>query len=160
MAAKSRPIFDSVLFPEVVRMILNSSGKFALFVALVSTCAVSLMVSAGAGAQETGTLTGVVFDPQGATGPNSEVELRWNDASGKMCWTAPNCPKAKKPRIKSVHVTTGTDGKFTAKVPAGNWDVFAYHDGFVPTCTTVSVEAEKTTNIELRLPRSVVTSIQ
>jgi hypothetical protein len=141
-------------------MILNSSGKFALFVALVSTCALGLMVSAGAGALETGTLTGVVFDPQGATGPNSEVELRWNDATGEMCWTAPNCPKAKKPRIKSVHVTTGTDGKFTAKVPAGNWDVFAYHDGFVPTCTTVSVEAEKTTNIELRLPRYVVTSIQ
>jgi Carboxypeptidase regulatory-like domain len=141
-------------------MILNSSGKFALFVALMSTCVVGLMVSGGAVAQETGTLTGVVFDPQGATAPNSEVELRWNDATGEMCWTAPNCPKAKKPRIKSVHATTGTDGKFTAKVPAGNWDVFAYHDGFVPTCTTVSVEAEKTTNIELRLPRNVVTSIQ
>jgi len=141
-------------------MILNSSGKFALFVALVATCTLALMVGAGAGAQETGTLTGVVFDPQGATGPSIEVELRWNGAGGEMCWTAPNCRKAKKPRIKSVHVTTGTDGKFTAKVPAGNWDVFAYHDGFVPTCTTVSVEAEKTTNIELRLPRYAITSIQ
>jgi Carboxypeptidase regulatory-like domain len=141
-------------------MILNSSGKFVIFVALVFTCALTLMIGAVALAQETGTLTGVVFDPQGATGPGVEVELRWNDASGEVCWTAPNCPKAKKPRIKSVHVTTGRDGKFSAKVPAGNWDVFAYHDGFVPTCITVSVEAEKTTNIELRLPRYVVTSIQ
>jgi hypothetical protein len=141
-------------------MILNSSGKFAQFFALVFTCALTLMIGAVALAQETGTLTGVVFDPQGATGPGVEVELRWNDASGEVCWTAPNCPKARKPRIKSVHVTTGRDGKFSAIVPAGNWDVFAHHDGFVPTCTTVSVEAEKTTNIELRLPRYVITSIQ
>jgi hypothetical protein len=160
MAAKSKPYSMACCFPEVVRMILNSSGKFAIFVALVFTCALTLMIGAVALAQETGTLTGVVFDPQGATGSGVEVELRWNDASGEVCWTAPNCTKAKKPRIKSVHVTTGRDGKFSAKVPAGNWDMFAYHDGFVPTCTTVSVEAEKTTNIELRLPRYVVTSIQ
>jgi hypothetical protein len=141
-------------------MIFNSSGKFALFATLVFTCALALVVGVVALAQETGTLMGVVFDPQGAAVPGIEVELRWNDAGGEVCWTAPNCPKAKKPRIKSVHVTTGTDGKFSAKVPAGNWDVFAYHDGFVPTCTMVSVEAEKTTNIELRLPRYVATSIQ
>jgi hypothetical protein len=83
-------------------MILNDSGKFALFVALGSTDPVGLMASAGAVAQETGTLSGVVFDPQGATGPNSEVELRWNDATGEMCWTSPNWPKAKKPRVKEI----------------------------------------------------------
>jgi Carboxypeptidase regulatory-like domain len=148
-----------MLFPKAVKMILNGSGKLVLIVALVFPLAVA-MSGAVALAKETGTITGLVFDPQGATGPRIEVELRWNDASGEMCWTRPNCPKAKKPRIKSVHVTTGADGKFSAKVAAGNWDVFVYHDGLVPTCTTVSVEAEKTTNIELRLPRYVATSLQ
>jgi hypothetical protein len=148
-----------MMFPKAVKMILNGSCKFGLIVALVFTCALA-MIGAVALAQETGTITGLVFDPQGATGPSIEVELRWNDAGGEMCWTPPNCPKAKKPRIKSVHVTKGMDGKFSAKVAAGNWDVFACHDGLVPTCTTVSVEAEKTTNIELRLPRYVATSLQ
>jgi hypothetical protein len=70
-------------------MILISSGKFALFVALVFTCALALMIGPVALAQETGTLTGVVFDPQGAIGPGIEVELRWNDASGQVCWRFP-----------------------------------------------------------------------
>ena len=45
-------------------MIFNSSGKFALFATLVFTCALALVVGVVALAQETGTLMGVVFDPE------------------------------------------------------------------------------------------------
>jgi hypothetical protein len=84
-------IFDEMLFPKAVKMILNGSGKLVLIVALVFPLAVA-MSGPVALAKETGTITGLVFDPQGATGPSIEVELRWNDAGGEMCWTPPNLP--------------------------------------------------------------------
>ena len=36
-------------------------------------------------------------------------------------------------------------GEFSVKLPPGNWDVFAYHDGFAPTCTVAFIEPGKVT---------------
>ena len=42
----------------------------------------------------------------------------------------------------------------------GAWDVFAYHDGFVPACTVVGVDTHQTTNVELKFPRPVQTTVE
>ncbi len=64
------------------------------------------------------------------------------------------------PHKRFLHVRTDNAGRFSMELSPGNYDVFAHLDGFAPTCTEVSAEADKTTTIELRFPRYVVTSVQ
>jgi hypothetical protein len=107
-------------------------------------------------AQERGTLSGQVLDPTGAAMANSLVSLRWNDIGEEMCWS--NCGKRKKrktPHKKEFTVQTDSAGRFGVYLFPGWWDVFAYSDGFVPTCRVVGVEPGKTTDIEIRFLRSV-----
>jgi hypothetical protein len=93
--------------------------------------------------QQGGTVNGTLVDPQGATVSNARIELRWNYV----------IPGKQKPRRKtSLQVTTDDAGRFAASLPPGNWDVFAYSDGFAPTCTIVLVESGKTTAVDLRFP--------
>ncbi|HXT76479.1 MAG TPA: carboxypeptidase-like regulatory domain-containing protein [Candidatus Eisenbacteria bacterium] len=93
--------------------------------------------------QQGGTVNRTLVDPQGATVSNAHIELRWNYVS----------PGKQKPRRKtSLQVTTDGAGRFSASLAPGNWDVFAYSDGFAPTCTIVLVESGKTTAVDLRFP--------
>jgi uncharacterized GH25 family protein len=110
-------------------------------------------------AQENGTLSGSVLDHMGAAMPNSQVSIRWNDLGEPMSWDGVH-RKHKKPRKKELTVWTDSGGHFSVPLLAGTWDVFAYHDGFVPVCTVRGVEARQTTNVELRFPRLVQTTME
>jgi hypothetical protein len=110
---------------------------------LATVLAVGL-IGLSAMAQE-GMLTGTVFDPQGAAVAHNVVDLRWNDVG-----TNANTPKRK----ARTHITTTTDsaGHFQLRLDEGDYDVFAYRDGFAPVCTVVSIEPNSTKNVELRFP--------
>jgi len=110
-------------------------------------------------AQEKGTLTGSVVDHMGATLPNSPVSVRWNDLGEPMSWDGVR-KKHRRPRKKEFTVFTDDGGHFSLPLFPGTWDIFAYHDGFVPVCTFRGVEAGKTTNVELRFPRLVQTVLE
>jgi hypothetical protein len=118
----------------------------------------ALVVVAGSGsrsfAQQLGAVSGIVSDPQGARMPNVRIRLRWNvrEASGGIIPDNRKGPRKTWQAHKEwLLVNTDSAGQFSIKVPAGNWDVFAYLDGFAPSCTVVSVEPDKTIKIELRL---------
>jgi hypothetical protein len=108
---------------------------------LVATALASVSVVA----QQAGTLTGTLTDPQGAAVANNVVELRWNDVG--------SAGSRHKPRAKK-HITTSTDsaGKFTLSLYPGDYDVFVYRDGFAPICAVIFVESAETKSIDLRFP--------
>ena len=110
--------------------------------------------------QEVGTLTGTLVGPDGAV-PNVYVDLRWNNSGDNgMCWNGV-CPKARKQlRKKTLRVATDSGGRFSIALTAGNWDVFAYFDGYAPTCAGVLIEPGKTTTLALQFPRKTASSIQ
>ena len=112
-------------------------------------------------AQEIGALDGVLLDPQGAALQNAQIQLRFNNVDDRMFWGGRSSVKPlKKPRKASLVVVTDTAGRFSAKLPVGNWDVFAFRDGFAPTCTIVLIQSDQPTQIELRFPRVAGMSIQ
>ena len=94
-------------------------------------------------AQQVGTLAGTLADPQGAAVANSVVELRWNEVG----WA-----ENRHQRRAKKHITTSTDsaGKFSVSLYPGDYDVFAYRDGFAPICTVVFIESAETKTIDLR----------
>ena len=111
--------------------------------------------------QEMGTLNGTLLDPQGAAFPNAEIQLRFNYVNDRMFWDGVSGIKPfKKPRKGSLVIVTDTAGRFSAKLPPGNWDVFAFRDGYAPTCTIVLIQPDHTTPVELRFPRVAAMSIQ
>ena len=110
-------------------------------------------------AQENGVLTGTVSEPSGVAVGSSPVTLRWNDLGTPMSWDGvPR--KRKRPHKKELTVLTDNAGRFSIPLLPGAWDVFAYHDGFVPVCTVVGVDARETTNVELKFPRPVQTTVE
>jgi uncharacterized protein (DUF2141 family) len=108
---------------------------------LVATALASVSVVA----QQSGTLTGTLTDPQGAAVANNVVELRRNDVGSEG---------SRHKRRAKKHITTSTDsaGKFTLSLYPGDYDVFVYRDGFAPVCTVVFVESAGTKSIDLRFP--------
>lgn len=104
-------------------------------------------------AGQPGTLSGTVLDPQGAAVSNVSIEVRWNDVNH-------GTGLEKGPRSKTLKVKTNSAGEFSVNLQPGDWDVFAYLDGFAPTCTVVLIEPGKTTNTKLRLPAYAAMSIQ
>lgn len=126
---------------------------------LISGLVVLAMSGARVIAQQPGTLNGSVVDHMGAALPNSPVSLRWNDLGQPMSWNGVKM-KHKKPRKKDLTVFTDTAGHFSVQVFPGTWDVFAYHDGFVPVCTVTGIEPGQTTSVELRFPRLVQTILE
>jgi Carboxypeptidase regulatory-like domain len=120
----------------------------------------SVILEAAALGQGLGTLSGSVVDPQGAAVSNSTVELRWNYVDNRMSWNGAR-PKVQKQRHnKTRQVSTDMAGRFSVALPEGNWDVFAYRDGFAPTCTIVLIESGKATKVELRFPKLAAMSVQ
>ena len=109
--------------------------------------------------QKKGTLSGTLLDPTGAVISTSIISLRWNDLGDEVSWDGVNRKHAT-PRKKEVAVYTDMVGRFSVDLTPGAWDVFAYHDGFVPTCTVVYIEPGKTTAVELRYPRPVRTTME
>ena len=132
----------------------NAAKRFAF--SLLIGAAVSL----SAVAQQTGTLNGTLLDPQGAAVPNSVIELRWNYVDNRMQWGKEKLQKQKQPSKKILEVSTDSTGKFSVVLREGNWDVFAYRDGFAPTCAMVLIEGGKSSSLELRLPRFAPMPVQ
>lgn len=103
-----------------------------------------------------GTLEVTIFGPVGfgsgvAVVPNAHVVLRWNYAGEPMCWNDGHCPKTTNPHKKVLQIKA-IEGTFSVPLVPGVWDVFAYRNGFAPTCTQVSVAAGKTTSVKLQFP--------
>ena len=109
--------------------------------------------------QMKGTLNGTLLDPTGAVISSTIVRLRWNDLGNEMSWDGVK-REHKTPKKKEMAVYTDTVGHFSVELIPGAWDVFAYRDGFVPTCTVVYVEPGKSTAVELRYPRLVRTTLE
>ena len=118
------------------------------------------LANAGPTRQEIGTLNGTLFDPQGAAVAKAGIELRWNYVGNEMCWNAPHCGKTEKPGKRSLVIITDTEGRFSAQLLPGNWDVFAFHDGYAPTCTIVLIRPDQATPVELRFPGMAAMSVQ
>ncbi len=121
---------------------------------------VAIILSGTVAAQEAGTLTGTLVDPKGAAVPNSNIELRWNYLDNRMSLDGARPKKEEQPRKKVLRVSTDSAGRFSVTLLPGNWDVFAYRDGFAPTCTIALIEPGKATNIDLHLSRLAAMSIQ
>ena len=108
--------------------------------------------------QEIGALNGTLLDPQGAALPNAKIQFRFNYVDDRMSWDGRRGIKPK--RKASPVVLTDTAGQFSVKLPLGNWDVFAFRDGYAPTCTIVLIQSDHATQVELRFPRMAAMSIQ
>jgi hypothetical protein len=139
-------------------MILRNLTRYTLVTAVVVMSA--LILSDGMGAQNSGTLSGTLLDPQGTAVPNASLELRRNYLNNEMHWNGGSPGKQKPPHEKLLRVNTNNSGQFSIKLTPGNWDVFAYFDGFAPTCTVIVIEPGKTATLELRFPRYAATSVQ
>ncbi len=111
-------------------------------------------------AQEAGTLNGTLVDPQGAAVPNSKVELRWNYLDVRMLSDGVRPKKEKQPRKRVLRVSTDSAGRFSVTLLPGSWDVFAYRDGFAPTCAIALIQPSKTTSLDLHFSRLAAMSIQ
>jgi Carboxypeptidase regulatory-like domain len=130
----------------------SKSGKDRIFlVGIIFTIVFGLTVASAA--QQPGTLTGTVLGPDGAIVPNTEVEVRWNDVSHVT-------NKGMRPRRRSIIITADMAGQYSIQLPPGNWDVFAYHDGFAPACTLALIDKGKTTTTDLRLTKYAPMSLQ
>jgi hypothetical protein len=129
--------------------------KACLLIILIGLAA----TGTGAVPQMNGTLNGTLLDPSGAAISSSIVRLRWNDLSDEMSWDGVK-REHKTPKKKEVAIYTDMAGRFSVDLFPGAWDVLAYRDGFVPTCTVVYIEPGKKTAVELRYPRSVRTTLQ
>jgi Carboxypeptidase regulatory-like domain len=90
-----------------------------------------------------GTLTGTVVDPQGAAVQNVYIELRWNDVGS-------NSYVKQRPRKKHLATSTNSAGQFSVRLSPGDYDVFAYLDGFAPTCAVVAIFPGETAIVNLR----------
>jgi hypothetical protein len=111
--------------------------------------------------QQIGTLNGTLLDPQGAALQNAEIQLRFNYVNNRMFWDGRSDTKIfKKPRKASQLIITDSAGQFSAQLPPGNWDVFAFHDGYAPTCTIVLIQADQPTQVELRSPGMAAMSME
>jgi hypothetical protein len=124
-------------------MILRRPNFCAIFAGLIFVAA--LVVNATLGAEQPGKLKGTLLDPQGAAVPNAVIELRWNDVNQ-------GAGAKKTPRSKTLTVRTDTAGQFSLLLAPGDWDVFAYLNGFAPTCAVVRIDAGVAASVSLRFP--------
>jgi hypothetical protein len=118
------------------------------------------MNSSASAAQQSGTLTGTLLDPQGTAVANFDVQLRWNYLDNRVSTNSVHSKKEKQPHKKFLRVSTDSTGQFTATLPPGSWDVLAFADGFAPTCTIVLIKAGQATSITLRFPGHSAMSVQ
>jgi len=140
-------------------MNLKSLNTFVLAAALIFVSAIFL--SGSVVAQETGTLNGTLSDPEGASFPNAHIQLRWNYMDYRMNWNGQSSlKKEKQPHKKALRVSTDSAGRFSVNLLPGTWDIFAFSDGFVPTCTAVSIQPGETTSINLRFPGHTATHLE
>jgi hypothetical protein len=144
------------LKPEIAQQAISPGSKMNLGALVIGVLTVVCVVGLNSSsfAQAVGSLRGTLSDPQGAALPNVHIQLRWNprqSSGGVTTGKLKPPPKEWRPRKKWLQVDTDSTGEFSAELPAGNWDMFAYLDGFAPACRVVSVEADKTIKVELNL---------
>jgi hypothetical protein len=154
--AGSRFTVPTFLQPEIAAQAKPHGSKVNLgaLVIGVMTLACVAGLNSRSFAQQMGSLKGTLSDPQGAAMPNVHIQLRWNPrqaAGGVTTGKLKQLPRAWQPRKKWLQVATDRTGKFSVELPTGNWDLFAYLNGFAPACRVVSIEAGTTTEVELRL---------
>jgi hypothetical protein len=140
-------------------MMLRTGSAFIFIIAGVLVAAMTLTSSAVAQVTA-GVLNGTLVDPQGAAIPKVEISLRWNHTDNDMNWNGVGGEKQKPPRKRLLRIVTDDAGRYSVKLPPGNWDIFAYNDGFAPTCTIALVEPGKTTVVNLQFSRYAAMSVQ
>jgi hypothetical protein len=140
-------------------MNLKILNTFIFAAALVFVSA--MLLNGSVIAQEEGTLSGTLSDPEGASFPNAYIQLRWNYVDSRMNWDGQSrLKKEKQPRKKAWRVSTDSAGRFSVNLFPGTWDIAAFSDGFVPTCTTVSIRPGETTSINLRFPKHTAAHLE
>jgi hypothetical protein len=139
-------------------MTLRTGSAYIFIFAVVLVTAMILISSAVA--QGTGVLNGTLVDPQGAAISKVEISLRWNHTDNDMKWNGAGAEKQTPPRKRLLRVVTDSAGRYSVKLPPGNWDIFAYRDGFAPACAIALVELGKTTIVNLQFSRYATMSVQ
>jgi Carboxypeptidase regulatory-like domain len=86
------------------------------------------------GAEQQSAITGQIVDSEGAAIAKARVIVHW-DSSGSTVGLADNIGIQ-----QDVIVTTGADGRYSAGVPAGFYDVFVSAMAFTPTAAKVRVK--------------------
>ena len=94
------------------------------------------LVSAG---QPQSGITGEIVDSEGAAIANARVLVHW-DSAGSAVGLSDNIGIQ-----HDVVVTTDTNGRYLAEVPAGFYDVFVSAMAFTPTAAKVRVKKDRIT---------------
>jgi len=139
-------------------MMLRTGSAYIFMIAVVLVAA--MILSTSAVAQGTGVLNGSLVDPQGAANSKAEISLRWNYTDNDMKWNGVGGEKQKPPRRRLLRLVTDSAGRYSVKLTPGNWNIFAYNDGFAPTCAIALVELGKTTIVNLQFSRYAAMSVQ
>jgi hypothetical protein len=91
------------------------------------------------------TITGQIQDSSGGAIPRARVLIHW-DPAGSGVGLSDNIG------IKQdLIVTSDADGKFSANVPSGFYDLFVSAMAFTPEARKVRVKQQKTTNLRFSL---------
>jgi hypothetical protein len=102
---------------------------------------------------QTAKMTGSATDPTGAAIAQATIELHW-DPSGAHVGLKTNVGLR-----SEMKIMTDSDGKFSATVPPGFYDVFVSAPAFSPACRKVRLLQGKTSHVTFRLvPDKLVTA--
>lgn len=138
-------------------------GRLSTYIRAAAVVLVAFTTCATVRAQEMGKLEGTLLAPDRTAMANFAVHLRWNntpDSGGVTTGKLKRPHEKRQPHDKWLVLDTDISGRFSTELPAGNWDVFVYIDGYAPTCTIAPIEKGKTTTIDLRLPNYAPMSIE
>jgi hypothetical protein len=141
-----------------LQMMLRTGSACISMIAVVLVAA--MILSTSAVAQGAGVLNGTLVDPQGAAISKAEISLCWSHTDNDMKWNGVGAEKQKPPHKRLLRIVTDSAGRYSVKLPPGNWDIYAYRDGFAPTCAIALVELGKTTIVNLQFSRYAAMSVQ
>jgi hypothetical protein len=100
----------------------------------IMTGMVLLLCASFVGAEQQSAITGQIVDSESAAIANARVIVHW-DSSGSTVGLADNIGIR-----QDVIVTTNAEGRYSAGVPAGFYDVFVSAMAFTPTASKVRVK--------------------
>lgn len=111
-------------------------------------CAIVILLACASA--PAGTLTGIVRDVTNSGVANARVTIHW-DPTG-----SPD-PTANGKTRQDISVTTDKDGKFTAEVPSGYYDIFISAPAFDPQCEKLHLDQREKKSLEVKLSLSKIT---
>jgi hypothetical protein len=106
----------------------------------IITGAILLLCASFVAGESQSIITGRIVDSEGAAIAGARVLVHW-DSAGSTVGLSDNIGIQ-----QDLEVTTDTSGTYSAKVPAGFYDVFVSATAFTPTAAKVRVkQAQRTT---------------